>query len=131
LSELINLLAQSPTKPKQSYQDCLNGFNKSLGGAAVNFLSLTSPFIGPDPLQSALEDVGGTALKFGVHQGLQATSNSYLSIGGSTAEFLTGAGAGLAADIIEIAAKDVVLPLAVGATAIQIGAHALCYASSP
>jgi hypothetical protein len=100
-------------------QQCLGQFNNSSLGGAVNFMSMTSPVIGPNPLGSTIEDVGGTTLKYGVYQFFNSASQSM-------AGTPFGSMSGIVAEGIETIAKDVVLPVAVGATGLQVIAHAGC-----
>jgi hypothetical protein len=51
-------IAPSNQTQQQKQQNCLNGFNNSPDGKFYNFFSLASPVIGPDKLQSAIEDFG-------------------------------------------------------------------------
>jgi RHS repeat-associated protein len=99
-------------------QQCLGQFNNSSLGGAVNFMSMASPVIGPNPLGSTIEDVGGTTLKYGVYQFFNSASQSM-------AGTPFGSMSGIAAEGIETIAKDV-LPVAVGATGLQVIAHAGC-----
>jgi hypothetical protein len=100
-------------------QQCLGQFNNSSLGGAVNFMSMASPVIGPNPLGSTIEDVGGTTLKYGVYQFFNSASQSM-------AGTPFGSMSGIVAEGIETIAKDVVLPVAVGATGLQVIAHAGC-----
>jgi hypothetical protein len=103
-------------------QQCLGQFNNSSFGGAVNFMSMASPFIGPNRLGSAIEDVGGTTLKYGVYQFFNTAS-------GSMAGTPFGSMSGIVAEGIETIAQDAVLPIAVGATGLQLIAHAGCDAA--
>ncbi len=49
---------------RQTYNTCLNNFNQTSVGKVTNFFSLASPLLGPERLHSAVEDVGGSALKY-------------------------------------------------------------------
>lgn len=55
---------------QQKQQDCLNKINNTPDGKFYNFWSLTSPLIGPNKLGSAIEDFGGTGLKYLAYRGL-------------------------------------------------------------
>src|ERR1700740_2586450 len=61
---------------KKLQQNCLDNFNNSGGVAVVNFFSLASTFIGPDRLNSAIEDVGGTGLNFAAYSFFKTASTS-------------------------------------------------------
>jgi RHS repeat-associated protein len=105
---------------KKLQQNCLDNFNNSGGGAVVNFFSLTSPFIGPDRLQSAIEDVGGTGAKFAAYSFFKTASKTMVRTP-------FGSMSGLVAGTIETVAKDVVAPVAAVSTAVQVGVHLGCY----
>jgi len=108
-------------------QSCINSFNKSALGNVANFLSFASPVIGPDPLGSLVEDIGGTGLKFLAYQGLKSVNA--LRIVGATdwsTAVLVELLAKDAAYGIEFVARDFVLPVALGATIVQEGAHIYC-----
>ncbi len=105
---------------KKLQQNCLDNFNNSGGGAVVNFFSLASPFIGPDRLQSAIEDVGGTGVKFAAYSFFKTASTSMVRTP-------FGSMSGLVAGTIETVAKDVVAPVAAASTAVQVGVHLGCY----
>jgi hypothetical protein len=104
---------------KQQTQQCISQFNNSAFGEFVNFWSMASPLIGPNRLGSTIEDVGGTTLKFGVYQFF---NNASQSMAGTP----FGSMSGVVAEGIETIAKDVVLPVAVGSTGLQILAQAGC-----
>jgi RHS repeat-associated protein len=125
LGTLIPVSTSAPNNatPKQVRQTCLNNFNNTGVGKAVNFFSLASPFIGPDKLQSAIEDVGGTALKFGAY-GFFKTAIT--SMAGTPAAALSSVVAGT----VETVAKSVIAPAATLATEVQVGVHAACAAYS-
>jgi hypothetical protein len=89
----------------------------------VNFFSLASPLLGPERLQSTIEDVGGTALKYGAYTGLRYLENN-------STQVITALGSGVIADIIHYAVADVVAPAAALSTAVQVGVHAACAAYS-
>jgi hypothetical protein len=80
---------------------------------------MASPVIGPDQLGSTIEDVGGTTLKFGVYTFFSTVSKNW-----TPSPF--GSMSGVVAEGIETIAKDVVLPVAVGSTGLQIIAQAGC-----
>ena len=105
---------------KKLQQNCLNNFNNSGGGAVVNFFSLASPFIGPDQLDSAVEDIGGTGLKFAAYSFFKTASTSMVRTP-------FGSMSSLVAGTIETVAKDVVAPVAGVSTAVQVGVHLGCY----
>ncbi len=109
---------------------CINQFNNSFGGKVVNFFSLTSPLIGPDRLSSAFEDVGGGALKYGAFKGLRAMQYSKGLLAGNSAEVLLAEGSAVLANGAHFLVTDVLAPVAAASTAIQIGAHAYCYAKT-
>jgi hypothetical protein len=116
-------LAPNNATPKQVRQTCLNNFNNTGVGKGVNFFSLASPFIGPDKLQSAIEDVGGTGAKFAAYKFFRGASTSMVRTP-------FGSMSGFVADTVETIAKDVVAPVAVLATEVQVGVHAACAAYS-
>ncbi|MCU1312111.1 MAG: repeat-associated core domain protein [Candidatus Angelobacter sp.] len=103
----------------QIQKECIDQFNDSSGGKVVNFMSMASPVIGPDRLGSTIEDVGGTTLKFGVYTFFNTISKTW-------APTPFGSLSGVVAGTIETVAKDVVLPVSVGSTGLQIIAHAGC-----
>jgi RHS repeat-associated protein len=107
----------------KTYNTCLNNFNQTGVGKVTNFFSLASPLLGPERMHSTIEDVGGTALKFGAYQGLR-----YLEANSTQA--LTALGSGAVADIIHFVAADIVAPVAGVATGLQVGVHAACAAYS-
>jgi hypothetical protein len=80
---------------------------------------MASPVIGPDRLGSTIEDVGGTTLKFGVY-------TFFSTVGKNWTPTPFGSMSGVVAEGIETIAKDVVLPVAVGSTGLQIIAQAGC-----
>jgi hypothetical protein len=104
----------SQTTPRQ---DCINAFNNSLGGKAVNFLSFATPLLGPDRLSAAIEDTAGTAGKYAIYKGLVRVGQSSAALA-YDAEIL--------ASIIQFAAKEIVVPAAVAAMAIQVGVNVGC-----
>jgi hypothetical protein len=108
-------------------KECLDKFNNSVVGNVANFFSFASPLIGPDPLGAAIEDIGGTTLKFIGYQGLRSVNA--LRIVGAT-DWATAVLVELlakdAAFAIQTVAKDVVLPVALASTIIQAGAHVYC-----
>ena len=120
----------APSNQKQVQQTCLNNFNNTVVGKVTNFFSLASPFIGPDPIQSAIEDVGGTAAKYAAYRGLQYLANSPALLGGSNAQFVLAVGSGAVAEGIHAVAADVVAPVAAVATGLQLAVHAACYGYS-
>ena len=105
---------------KKLQQNCLDNFNNSGGGAVVNFFSFASPFIGPDPLNSAIEDVGGTGLKFAAYSFFKTASNTMVRTP-------FGSMSGLVSGTIETVATKVVVPVASVSTAVQVGVHLGCY----
>jgi hypothetical protein len=104
---------------KQQTQQCISQFNDTALGKFVNFWSMASPFIGPDRLGSTIEDVGGSALKYGVY-------TFFSTVGKTWTPTPFGSMSGVVAEGIHTIAKDVVLPVAVGSTGLQILAHAGC-----
>lgn len=118
----FGIAPNNPT-PKQVRQTCLNNFNNTGVGKGVNFFSLASPFIGPDRLGSAVEDIGGTGLKFAAYSFFKTASKSMVRTP-------FGSMSGLVAGTIETVAKDIVAPAAVLATEVQVGVHAACAAYS-
>ena len=113
------VVAPSNGTPTISRQACLAQFNNSSFGKVVNFFSLASPFIGPDRLQSAVEDVGGTGLKFAAYSFFKTASSTMVRTP-------FGSMSGLVAGTIETVAKDVVAPVAAVATGVQVMDHLLC-----
>jgi len=113
------VVAPSNGTPTISRQACLAQFNNSSFGNVVNFFSLASPFIGPDRLQSAVEDVGGTGLKFAAYSFFKTASSTMVRTP-------FGSMSGLVAGTIETVAKDVVAPVAAVATGVQVMDHLLC-----
>jgi hypothetical protein len=99
---------------QQKQQNCLNGFNNSPDGEFYNFMSMTSPIIGPEPVTSLIEDTAGIAAKYGALKYLQAMSTAYDPL-------VAGA---------EWAAKEVVLPVSIAATVGQVTGHIGCYTAS-
>jgi hypothetical protein len=95
---------------QQIKQQCLDQFNNSGLGKAVNFWSLGSPFIGPDRPGSIFEDFGGTTLKIGAYQFFATASKT---MGRTPFGSLSG-----------VVAKTT--PLVAGATGAQIIMHAGC-----
>jgi hypothetical protein len=108
---------------RQAYNTCLNNFNQTTAGKVVNFFSLASPLLGPERLHATVEDVGGTALKFGAYQGLRYLENN-------STQVITALGSGVVADAIHFIAADVVAPVAAVSTGVQVGVHAACAAYS-
>jgi hypothetical protein len=104
---------------KQQTQQCISQFNNTAFGKFVNFWSMASPVIGPDRLGSTIEDVGGTTLKFGVY-------TFFSTVGKNWTPTPFGSMSSVVAEGIETIAKDVVLPVAVGSTGVQIIAQAGC-----
>jgi hypothetical protein len=108
-------------------ETCLSGFNNSFIGGAVNFLSFASPLLGPDRTQSAIEDVGGTTLKWLAYQGLRSVNA--MQIVGATDWDMAVLIELLARDVafgIQTVAKELVFPVALGATIIQEYTHVYC-----
>jgi hypothetical protein len=104
---------------QQQAQQCVDQVNDSGLGKFVNFWSMASPVIGPDRLGSAIEDAGGTTIKYGVYEFFRTTSQTW-------APTPFGSLSGVVADSIHTVATDVVLPLSVGSTGLQLIAHAGC-----
>lgn len=108
---------------QQITQTCINEFNNTRIGKAANFMSMASPFIGPDRLGSTIEDVGGSTAKYGVYKYFQIASQTMPRTPfGSMSGFLS--------ETIEMAAKDIVFPVAVAATGTQILMQGGCFASA-
>ena len=112
---------------QNSEQQCLNGFNNSWPGKFVNFFSFLSPLWGPNRLGSAKEDVVGPAAKYLAYKTLRFLQNSPELISGPEWAQWSSLVAGASAEVTEWAAKDVVLPLSLGATATQFLAHMGCH----
>jgi RHS repeat-associated protein len=93
--------------------DCWNSWNNSGAGKVINFFSLASPFIGPDPLVAAALDGTLMAGKYGLYSALPgvATRGFY------------GWAAGIAAEYV---VKEIALPLSLGSTAVQVGVYLEC-----
>src|SRR5215469_10529291 len=113
----------SPQSPQQKRQACLDKINNTPDGKFYNFFSLLSPVLGPDPKNSTIEDVGGTALKFGTFTffgvlGKGLPNNPF----GSLSTFIS--------EGIEDVAKGVGVPLIAAGTAGQVTAHVGCYVAS-
>jgi RHS repeat-associated protein len=108
-------------------EDCLKKFNNSFVGGAVNFFSFASPLLGPDKLQSTVEDVGGTTLKWLAYQGLRSV-NAMQIIGATDypTAVLIELLAQDAALVIKTVAKDFVFPVALTATIVQEYTHVYC-----
>jgi hypothetical protein len=83
---------------QQKQQDCLNKINNTPDGEFYNFFSLASPFIGPDPMQSTIEDVGGTGLKFAAYGFFRSASANMIRTP-------FGSMSGLVADTLDTVAK--------------------------
>lgn len=130
------MLSRKPNAPsngqtqQQKQQDCLNKINNTPDGKFYNFWSLTSPLIGPNRLDSAIEDFGGTGLKYLAYRGLLQAADSPTLLEGSNAQFVTAVLSGAAAEGIHTVAKEVVFPLALAATAGQLTVHAGCAIAS-
>jgi hypothetical protein len=103
-------------------QQCLNQFNNSTAGKAINFLSPISFLLGPDRLGSAIETFGGGGVKFALVKAGQAAGGAPVSLEANPGGVL----AGLAADATEAFAEAVALPAVAGAAGLQILAHAGC-----
>jgi hypothetical protein len=116
----------TPQQIQQQTQQCISQFNSSAFGKFVNFFSMASPFIGPDRLGSAVEDVGGSAAKYAAFRTLQFLQNAPELIQGPEWAQWSSVVAGVGAQGLEAVAKDVVLPVAAGSTGLQILAHAGC-----
>ena len=109
----------APSNATQITKQCVAEFNNSGFGGAVNFLSMASPLIGPDRLGSTIEDVGGSALKFGAYQFFKTASQTMVRTP-------FGSMSGFVSETIEAVAKDAVFPAAAAATGVQILVHAGC-----
>ena len=118
-SEIVSGTVVAPNNAKQIAKQCVAEFNNSAFGGAVNFLSMASPLIGPDRLGSTIEDVGGSALKFGAYQFFKTASQTMVRTP-------FGSMSGFVSETIEAVAKDAVFPAAAAATSIQILVHAGC-----
>jgi len=123
LTVTSNLNAPNNGINKQAYNTCLNNFNQTGVGKVTNFFSLASPLLGPERLHSTIEDVGGSALKYGAYTGLRYLENN-------STQVVTALGSGVVADIMHFAVADVVAPVAAVSTALQVGVHAGCAAYS-
>lgn len=115
--------APNNSSPKQVRHTCLNNFNNTGVGKAVNFFSLATPILGPDRLHSAIEDFGSTGLKFAAYKFFRGASTSMIRTP-------FGSMSGFVADTIEIVAKDIVAPVLPIAIGVQIGVNAACAAYS-
>jgi hypothetical protein len=107
---------------KKLQQNCLNNFNNSLGGKAVNFFSPLSmiPGIGPEWQSSIAEDVGGGTAKYVVFKFFQGAGTNWAGTGlGVIGKTVSGA--------IEGVAEGVLAPVAEGSAAVQAGVHLGCY----
>jgi hypothetical protein len=100
----------------------LSDFNNNLLGKTVNFLSLTSPFIGPEPGQSAIEMIVGGHIKVGAISTLKGLG--YASEGLESTPWLAiGEAVGVTAEGI---AEEVGSPAVAVATLSQVGVHLGC-----
>jgi hypothetical protein len=109
--------------PQQTpQQKCLSDFNNNLLGKTVNFLSVASPFIGPEPGNSAIEMIVGGHIKVGIISTLKGLGYSSEGLE-STPLLAVGEAVGLTAEGI---AEEVGGPAVAVATLSQIGVHLGC-----
>jgi hypothetical protein len=81
------------------------------------------PGIGPEWKSSIIEDVGGSALKFGAYSFFNTASQTMVRTPfGSMSGFVAGT--------VETVAKEALAPVAAAATAGQLTAHAGCAISA-
>jgi hypothetical protein len=108
---------------QQKDQDCLNKSNNTPDGKFYNLFSLASPFIGPDPTKSTIEDVSGTGLKFAAYGFFRSASTNMIRTP-------FGSMSGLVADTLDSVAKGFIFPVAAAATVGQITVHGGCAIAS-
>ncbi len=134
-SETVSGTVVAPNNNKQQQQDCLNEYNNSAGGKAVQFLSLYNLATNLGSLKTWAEWTALPYLKIQavnlVNNAAQAVGNTeFLSItsGGSTT-ILSPTAAGISA--VE-SAGAVAGPIAIGAaTVTDIQVHAACAGNTP
>jgi hypothetical protein len=117
-----------PVIDKKAMQLCLNSFYNSGPGKAINFFSAGSMIWGPNPLGHFLDnflEVGSKFLAVKAGQAAGAAAVTTLAGPSSIASPLNTLAKG-AADLTEAGAETLGLPVLLGATAIDAGAHAAC-----
>jgi hypothetical protein len=97
--------------------------NNTPDGEFHNFFSLASPFIGPDPMQSTIEDVGWTGLKFAAYGFFRSASTNMIRMP-------FGSMSGLVADTLDTVAKGFIAPVGAAATVGQLTVHGGCAIAS-
>lgn len=119
--DYINAISGTVTRMADRQCRCLQAFDTSTTGKVVDFFSPLSiiPGMGPDYRESIVEDVGFGSAKFAVFKFFQRASET---MAGTPA----GSMSGVVAEVGEVVAKDVIWPVAVGAGATQVMAHAGC-----